>query len=104
VFSALAAPPVYLAVYQQHHLLAAVAFLGRQPLPPGYLAAAVGESAAPLNHCLADPQPLAAVLLFSEAAEVGLPETTIFAQFPYENKLNFEKNFMIKRKFSLKIS
>jgi hypothetical protein len=80
--SALAAPPVYLAVYQQqHHLLAAVAFSGRRFLPPAYLAAAVGEpAAAPLNHCLADPQRLAAAVHpFLEAAEVGLLETTIFA-------------------------
>jgi hypothetical protein len=99
MFSALAGPPVYSAVYQQHHLLAAVAFSGRRPLPPGYLAAAVGVPAAPLNPCLADHQRLAAVLLFLEAVEVGLLETKIFAQFSYENEQNLEKNFLRKRKY-----
>ncbi len=51
----------------------------------------MGVSAAPLNHCLAAPQRLAAVVhQFLEAAEVGLLETKIFVQFPYEKELNLE--------------
>ncbi len=46
------------------------------------------SAAAPLNPCLADPQPLAAVHPFLAAAEVGLLETTIFVQFAYENKMS----------------
>jgi hypothetical protein len=94
-----------LAVHHQHHLLAAVAFSGRRPLPPGYLAAAaVGVSAAaPLNPCLADPQRLAAAVhQFLEAAEVGLQETTIFATISLQKWAKFWKKFHDKAKMFFK--